>query len=161
MKTCIFGATGRLGMVIIENLTSRGDEISKNNQEINYLVFAHRYRGEADYGAEMEANVGLIADSIRDARWADGDCAIVIVASVSAMQPDIGQSLAYNLSKAAQLQLARYYAKMQPVRINTVSPATFTGPAAVISPQQVADVVAFLCSPQASGINGQDIRVTG
>lgn len=154
------GASGRLGSVIADTLKARGDTFTNAPDGVNYLVFAHRYRGEPDFKLEMESNVEWVAQSIDNAKFAEGDHAVVIVSSINATEPAENQSLAYNLSKAALNNLARLYAKKGAARINTVSPATFTGDNPDVTAQEVADVIAFLCSPQASGINGQDIRVT-
>lgn len=160
--TAVFlsGAGGRLGQVVAKTLTARGDDIVGWGDDFNYMIFAHRYRGEPSYEKEMYANVEQIRQWVNSATWAAGDKAIVIVSSVSATEPALNQSLAYNLSKAAQEQLCRYYSKtLKQVRCNSVAPATFTGTSPVCTPQQVADTIAFLCSTQASGINGQRIRV--
>jgi NAD(P)-dependent dehydrogenase (short-subunit alcohol dehydrogenase family) len=160
-RAFVTGAGGRLGSVIVETLKQRGDDIVKHPFGVNYLVFSHRYRGEPDYRKEIEANLNDVIKHIEGATWLVGDRAIVIVSSIDAERPNINQSLSYNLSKAGLNQLARYYAKSQPIRINTVSPDTFTGDNPKVSTQQVANVIAFLCSPESSGINGQDIKVTG
>lgn len=158
------GTSGRLGTVIAETLRLRGDTFVGGGMACNYMIFAHRYRKTVAYAhsfaEEMRVNVENVADAIEHSVWADGDRAIVIVSSINATEPELNQSLGYNLSKAALNNMARYYAKLQPVRINTVSPATFTGDNPQVSKQEVANVIAFLCSAEASGINGQDIRVT-
>ncbi len=154
------GSTGRLGSVVNEMLIARGDNLH-HSEPINYLIFAHRYRGEPDFSLEMDCNVNFVAELVKTTKWAEGDKAIVIVSSVNAETPTLDQSIAYNVSKAALNNLARYFALSGPVRCNTVSPDTFTGDNPKVTPQQVAEVIGFLCSPQASGINGQDLRVTG
>lgn len=129
-------------------------------ERLNYLVFAHRWRAAVpDRQAEFSANVWMPCDVIESATWADGDRSVVFVSSVSATDPAMTQSLAYNVSKAAINQVARYLARSQSIRVNTVSPNTFTGADAVISARQVADVIAFLCNAASDGINGQDIRI--
>ena len=162
MSNCyVTGETGRLGGVIVKTLKARGDEIVDWGQDFNYMVFAHRYRGDPSFEAEMYANVGKVREAINQASWADGDRSIVVVSSIDAIDPNPHQSMAYNVSKAALNQLVRYYAKTQGVRINSVSPATFTSETPNITMPEVCNVIAFLCSPLSSGINGQDIRVTG
>lgn len=160
MKVHLTGATGRLGRVVAGSLLSRGDDLVPYIAGINYLIFAHRYRGDDDYTKEMSVNLGIVQATITCANWGEGDKAIVLVSSVSASNPAPHQSLAYNLSKAGLNQMARYYAKKGIVRINTVSPDTFTGEHPVVTPQEVANVILFLCSPQASGISGQDLVVS-
>lgn len=161
MRTYITGASGRLGNVVKKYMSARGDEIVETTENVNYLVFAHRYRGEENFIEEMDVNVGLIYTTIKHATWATGDCAVVIVSSVSATDPAMNQSFGYNASKAAQHQIARYFAKgALGARVNTVSPNTFTGFSPVVTPHEVANVILFMCSPLSSGISGQDIRVS-
>ncbi len=154
------GTSGRLGSVVAETLKARGDSFVGTGQACNYMIFAHRYRGEPSFDAEIESNVEWVADCIDRAQWLDGDKAIVLVSSINATEPALNQSLAYNLSKAALNNMARYYA-LKGFRINTVSPDTFTTKDAKVTAQEVANVIAFLCSDRATGINGADLRVTG
>lgn len=159
----IIGKGGRLGQVIANTLRIRGDHIADITQRMDNLIFAHRYRGPESYREEMQANVEAIANIIESSRI-NRNGSIVIVSSVIATAPTLTQPLSYNLSKAAQLQLSRYYAeKLRPlaIRVNSVSPDAFTGAAPKVTIQQVADVIAWLCSQQSSGVNGQDIKVTG
>lgn len=161
--SAVVGRGGRLGRVVVETIESRGDVIVSPEPWIDNLIFAHRYRGPQQlYRDEMAAHLDYIV-SIIDANPINKGGSIVIVSSVIAISPTLTQSLAYNLSKAAQLQLARYYAeKLRPmgIRVNSVSPDAFTGASPKVTAQQVADVIAWLCSQQSSGVNGQDIRVT-
>lgn len=155
------GASGRLGRVVAQTFADRGDTINYRGKPCSYMVFTHRYRGAENFTLEMAVNVETVANTIDEAVWEGEDRAIVIVSSVNADTPALNQSLGYNCSKAALNNLARMYALKRQVRINTVSPDTFTTDTPKVSRQQVADVIAFLCSPQASGINGEDIRVRG
>src|SRR3990167_6476583 len=94
----ITGESGRLGTVLVETFRARGDVIIPHinlpiiNQifdhgyrgpmSVNYIVFAHRYRGTENYGAEMQANLTYVANAIYRLTWAEGDRAIVIVSSI-------------------------------------------------------------------------------
>ena len=160
-KSCVVGATGRLGKVVVDTLRARGDDVVSNDYDLlNYLIFAHRYRGDPSFELEMAANVTAVVRRIDASTFPyNQDRAVVLVSSIDAVGPNVAQSLSYNVSKAALNQIARYYAKAGHIRINTVSPGTFTTDTPSVTKQQVADVIAFLCSPAASGINGQDIRV--
>ncbi len=157
MSSSVFvaGKTGRLGTVVADAFLNRGDVLVES-EEAQYLVFCHRYRGPKDFNSEMFANVEKVIHWVEGGIKAEG---VVIVTSVNSLEPTLTQSLAYNVSKAAQEQLVRYFSNSFPFRCNSVQPNTFTGPDAVVTPQQVADVILFLCSPQSSGINGQSIRV--
>ena len=158
MKAIVKGRSGRLGRVVAETLQERQYEIVTEG-DTNYLVIAHRYRGAPDFAAEMFANVEKTVTWVNEQTWASGDTAITIVSSIASTVPALNETLAYNLSKACQDQMARFYAGM--FRINTVNPATFTGSCPQVTIQEVANVIAFLCSPQSSGLSGQNIRVGG
>lgn len=162
VRTCITGASGRLGRVLVETFRERGDEIVNAHEEVgdlNYLVFAHRYRGEPSFVQEMRVNLHWIREWIERQTWLSGDHSVVLIGSAASRSPAKDQSHAYNLSKACLPQLARIFSNR--MRINVLSPDTFTGPQAVITPQQVAEVARFLCSPVSSGLNGQELMVTG
>lgn len=168
VESWVIGGTGRLGACVVDTLLARGDDVSyarpsltaMSRAPINYLVFAHRYRGAILPDGEMNVNALMPVSEIEKVVWATGDRAIVVVSSIDATEANLNQPISYSMSKAALNAAVRYLAKSQTVRINSVSPATFTGPNPQVSIQEVANVIAFLCSPQASGINGQDLLVT-
>ncbi len=159
MNVFLTGRSGRLGSVLAAAFEARGDTLVPEGEDVNYMIFAHRYRGPPDHDLEMHANIEKIRLWINSAIWAAGDKAIVLVTSISAYQPAMNQSLAYNLSKAAQEQMVRWYSKALPVRVNAVAPNTFTGPRPVITAHEIASVILFLANPKASGINGQSLKV--
>jgi meso-butanediol dehydrogenase/(S,S)-butanediol dehydrogenase/diacetyl reductase len=107
---------------------------------------------------------------------------IVSTASISGMGADYGFT-AYNVAKSGVIALTRVmaidYAK-QGVRVNSVSPGLIATPltsgmsqavtAAFVrrvpmqragQPQEIAEVIAFLASPRASYLTGQNIAVDG
>jgi 3-oxoacyl-[acyl-carrier protein] reductase len=116
-----------------------------------------------------------------------GGGAIVIVASIFGREA--GGRMTYNAVKAAQISLAKSLAQqLAPanIRVNSVSPGSIlfeggswwkrqqadpTGIAAFVkqelpfgrfgTPEEVADVVAFLASPRASWISGTSVVVDG
>jgi 3-oxoacyl-[acyl-carrier protein] reductase len=116
-----------------------------------------------------------------------GGGAIVIIASVFGREA--GGRMTYNAVKAAEISLAKSLAQQlasSDIRVNSVSPGSilFEGgswwkrqqenPVAIAefvrrelpfgrfgTPEEVADVVAFLCSPRASWISGTSVVVDG
>jgi NAD(P)-dependent dehydrogenase (short-subunit alcohol dehydrogenase family) len=118
------------------------------------------------------------------AALADSRGAIVAVGSMSGTNPHAGLG-AYGPSKAAVIMLARVLAQeLGPdgIRVNSVSPGMVrTGMTArvyadervamerdalvplgrVATPEDIADVIGFLLSPDARYVNGQDLIVDG
>jgi 3-oxoacyl-[acyl-carrier protein] reductase len=116
-----------------------------------------------------------------------GGGAIVIIASIFGR--DAGGRMTYNAVKAAEISLAKSLAQQlaaSNIRVNSVSPGSilFEGgswwrrqqadPVGIAefvkrelpfgrfgTPQEVGDVVAFLCSPRANWISGTSIVVDG
>jgi len=103
-----------------------------------------------------------------------GRGAIVSIAAGAALKAPSGLS-AYAASKSAVIRLTESLAdelKGEGITVNTVMPSTIDTPqnrAAMpdadtskwVTPDQVAEVMAFLVSPQASGVTGAAVPITG
>jgi NAD(P)-dependent dehydrogenase (short-subunit alcohol dehydrogenase family) len=158
--------------------------------KISHLVFYQRCRGSGD-SWEGEIQVSLTATKTLIELCADrfdgrSGNSIVIISSLASRFVFAEQPVSYHVAKAGMSQMVRYYAvSLAPlgIRVNAVSPGTIDRQSPQpLSPQQraahdlyqaltplgrtctagdVANVVEFLCSPQAALITGQDILVDG
>lgn len=164
-RSAIFGGTGRLGTALAGRLKARGDEsfpVGRESQipkSVNYAVFCQRYRGDYSVEGEFEASVAYTNRMIQTLNWAEGDKAIVIVASLFGSMVGKDQGVGYHVGKAAAIQLAKFHAAKGSIRVNVVSPYAFTGPNPKVEMGEVVDVIEFLCSPRSKGVNGQNIIV--
>jgi len=144
-----------------------------------------------DWRRTFDLNVFQLADAIRASvplMKRRGAGSIVIVSSISGRKP-VRRRAQYAAAKAAAIQLASSLAlELAPenIRVNSVSPGSILVPnggwdryraehpqefadflrrelpgGRLGSPQEVARVVVFLLSPQASWINGADIPIDG
>jgi NAD(P)-dependent dehydrogenase (short-subunit alcohol dehydrogenase family) len=157
---------------------------------VSSLVFLQRYRGNGDSWAG-ELAVSLTAtktllEGLVHLFDPSSDRSVCIIASNAGSFVARNQTLAYHTTKAALIQLARFYAVKlgsQGIRVNIVSPCTFVksesaafyaGQAelqalyAKITPlgrmgtaHEVAKTIAFLCGPDATFITGQELTVDG
>ncbi|MFD7896946.1 SDR family NAD(P)-dependent oxidoreductase [Streptomyces sp. NPDC059743] len=140
-----------------------------------------------DWSATWEMNVGHAARltaAVTTHLRAAGGGAIVVVASISGWKP--GPQAQYGAAKAAQIHMVSSLARElagDRIRINAVSPGSMLIPGKrwdrmrgedpsafarfleefpgreLVSPQEVADVIAFLLSDQSRGVTGANIPV--
>lgn len=170
-------------------LRAAGSAIAERGQ-LSYLIFAQRYRGEGDiWSGEIQVSLTAtkqLIEALAPQFNPQGDRGIVLVSSVFGVQVGEGQPLGYHVGKAGMNQMARFYAVVlgqKGIRVNTVTPFTFLKEESrdfyvknealqalyqdivplgrMGTTEDIANAVAFLCSPAAGYINGQDIRVDG
>ncbi len=148
----------------------------------NSVVFAQRARGGADqWDAELRVSLSAtrqIVERLAGPMEAAGGGAIAVVGSVADRLVAVEQPVGYHVAKAGLAQMVRYYAVTlgpRGIRVNGVVPGSVlkqTGSASVPhrdqpiiplrrvpTPDDIANVVAFLCSPQSACITGQQIMV--
>ena len=161
--------------------------ISKNGKITN-LVFCQRYRGDKDFwNSEFQVSLTATKSIIEQlAEKFEGEGSIVAITSAASAFIAEEQPLSYHVAKAGVRQLVRYYAVMlgpKGIRVNSVSPITilkdeskqfYTQNESIMNmyreivplgrmgtAEEIADVVAFLCSKKSSFITGQEIVVDG
>jgi NAD(P)-dependent dehydrogenase (short-subunit alcohol dehydrogenase family) len=171
-------------------LRSSLKNIIKDGGRLTNLVFCQRYRGQGDPWEE-ELAVSLTAtrnviDLLADKFDRSSGGAVVVVSSIAAHAITDSQPLGYHVVKAGLSQLVRYYAYTlgpKNIRVNSVAPATFMKEESrafylgnkplqslyrdiiplgrMGTTDDVANVISFLCGPQASFLTGQTIVVDG
>jgi NAD(P)-dependent dehydrogenase (short-subunit alcohol dehydrogenase family) len=173
-----------------ERLSSTLSEITRRSGKIHNLIFLQRYRGDGD-AWQGELDISLTAtrtviENMADQFVSGASSSIVVVSSNAARFVAEEQPIGYHAAKAALIQMARYYAFTlgpKKIRVNCVTPGTvlkeesrdfyiknrplqelyrrITPLGRMGTAEEIADVVAFLCSPKASFITGQNIVVDG
>jgi NAD(P)-dependent dehydrogenase (short-subunit alcohol dehydrogenase family) len=157
---------------------------------ISYLILCQRFRGQGDPW-QGEIRVGLTASRCLIEGFADhftpaGDRAIAVVSSVYAQFVGASQPVGYHVVKAGLNEMVRYYAStlgQRGIRVNAIMPLTYMkdesrqfyeGNAGLMSvyerlvplrrmghAEDSANALNFLCSEQASFINGQSLLIDG
>jgi len=163
-------------------------EVLQTNGRLNSLAFLQRYRGQGDnWAGEIETSLTATKQIIeRLANEFDGGGGIVLVSSIIGQFVVAGQPVSYHVAKAGIDHMVRYYAVMlgpKGIRVNGVSPASIIKEESrefylkneklldhfkkivplgrIGTAEEVAQVIAFLCSPQASIVTGQNIVADG
>lgn len=166
------------------------DAIVKEQGPLNYLVFCQRYRGSEDpWKGEIDVSLTLtkvVMEAAQERFDPAGDKAVVMVSSVFGDFVGEGQAVSYHVGKAGMNQMMRYYAVnlgRKGIRVNAVTPFTFLKDESkdfylkneplhelyrkiiplgrMATSVDSAQAIAFLCSPQSTFINGQNIYVDG
>ncbi len=172
--------------LLAETLT----EIISQNGKLSSVVFFQRDRGEGDdWKQEIETSLTATRNVIEHLadKFDDSDeRSIVIVSSIAGHYIAEEQPLSYHVAKAGLNQMARFYAVAlgpKQIRVNCVSFGTIlkeeskdfylqnrklhnfykriTPLGRMGTAEDIAGVIAFLCSPKASFITGQNIIVDG
>lgn len=165
-------------------------EIVSQEGKLHNLVFSQRYRGKGDpWEGEIQTSLTATMNAIQylaDEFRPGENNSIVVVGSVASHFVAEEQPLSYHVAKGGLAQLVRYHAVSlgrKGIRVNSVSPGSvlkdetkefylentelqnlyesITPLGRMGTAAEVANVVAFLCSPKASYITGQDIVVDG
>jgi NAD(P)-dependent dehydrogenase (short-subunit alcohol dehydrogenase family) len=154
------------------------------------IVFLQRFRGTGDsWEGEIQTTLSAtktLIDNLVDDFDPETRGAIVMVSSNAGRYIARNQPLSYHVAKAGLIQMMRYYAAVlgkRGIRVNAVSPCTIlkeesrhcylendklhdlyrriTPLGRMGTAREVAQVIAFLCGPQASFVTGQELYVDG
>ena len=173
-----------------EQLSQSLTEIISKNGKLTNLVFFQQYRGDGDdWEGEIETSLTATKNIIEALAGEFDDSlekSIVIVSSVAGQYIAQEQPLSYHVAKAGINQMVRFYAVTlgsQGIRVNSVASGTMLKEESkhfyfqneelhnlyksiiplgrMGTAEELANTIAFLCSPKSSFITGQTIIVDG
>jgi NAD(P)-dependent dehydrogenase (short-subunit alcohol dehydrogenase family) len=158
---------------------------------INYLFLCQRFRGQGDpWTGEIQVGLNAsrcLIEGFADHFTSTGDRAIGVVSSVYAQFVGASQPVGYHVVKAGLNEMVRYYAstlgRRRGIRVNAIMPLTYIkdesrqfyeNNASLMEVyerlvplrrmgrvEDSANALNFLCSEQASFINGQSLFIDG
>ena len=166
------------------------NEVMAQRGRVRSVVFFQRYRGaENDWEGELATSLTAtkrVIERLVDGFEREGDRSIVIVSSMASQFIAQEQPLSYHVAKAGLAQMVRFYAVAlgsSGIRVNSVSSGMMLKEESrtfyqrhrrlqrlyediiplgrIGKAEELASVIAFLCSPQASFITGQNLIVDG
>lgn len=173
----------------VKSATKALNNTIRKNGKLNHVVFCQRFRGPINaWNDELETTLTATKRIVEHltARFDTYNASIVFVGSLSGSLVIKNASLAYHVAKAGLSQMAKYYAVLlgpKNIRVNCVIPGTILKEDSkhfflrnkkllafyekiiplkrMGTANEVANVIAFLCSPESSFITGQNIVVDG
>jgi NAD(P)-dependent dehydrogenase (short-subunit alcohol dehydrogenase family) len=177
-------------LAVAETADTAIERALEEQGKLDSLVFYQRFRGqESQWTQEMDVSLHAtkrIIDNVTRSSMRPGRGSIVVINSLAASMITDEATMAYHVSKAALLQLVRYYAArlaQRGIRVNSVSPGMIYKKTAAAffrknkklrdlygkiipmgrmgSAQDIADAVDFLCSDKARYVTGQNLVVDG
>jgi NAD(P)-dependent dehydrogenase (short-subunit alcohol dehydrogenase family) len=173
-----------------EAICSTLKEVVQENGKVNYCVFLQRYRGKDDdwmgeFQTTLTATKNIVENLVSQFSETE-DNGFVMVSSVFSKYIGKGQPISYHVAKAGLDQMMRYYAlNLGPnkIRVNAISTFTYLKEESkefylnnqslldlydsivplkrMGTTEDSANVIAFLCSRQASFVTGQSITIDG
>lgn len=163
--------------------------IVRQNGKLSHIIFCQQFRGEGDdWSGQMETSLtatrNIIELSMDCFEGTVHEKSIVVVGSIASRLIAKEQPISYHVAKAGLEQVIRYYAFVlggRGIRVNGVSPNTILKEEnkkfylnnkrlyelykkisplrKMVTAEDVAQTVIFLCSPRASSITGQNIVI--